>query len=388
VIAKLPFAFGRDAAAEGHKPPPNTVQLDWIPPATADLFERAFARRPKHRPTGAEWTTALAAFESELATCGTSSMHRYVPSRGGCPWCALERRGLFLFITGGAAVPGAVYLDADAVQRQLDEIPSLTKPPIPRAPLDVPIDGEPLAPRTRVYRRAWLLSTAATLVGALVATEEVLRDPHIIEALWGGVSALAFLARPRIASIKRERRERLREAERAYADALMQWHAVATMSDLELRKRDLDQKLEQYRALPSKYTAERMRLEAEKPLHQMRAYLDRFLIADAKIAGIGKKKRATLLSYGIETALDARERLASSYIPKFGETSRGLVFAWVRWLELARAPLHVRSVEAARRAARQRARDARKPRALGSRARAPRRPAGPEVAGRAAHRPP
>ncbi len=106
------------------------------------------------------------------------------------------------------------------------------------------------------------------------------------------------------------------------------------MQDLDLRKRDLEAKLEQYRALPAKYTAERVRLEAEKPLHQMREYLDRFLIADAKIAGIGKKKRATLLSYGIETALDVRERLASSYISKFGDTSRGLVFAWVRLLEL------------------------------------------------------
>ena len=58
------------------------------------------------------------------------------------------------------------------------------------------------------------------------------------------------------------------------------------------------------------------------------------MIADAKIAGIGKKRRATLLSYGIETALDVRERLVSTDIPKFGETTRGLLFAWVRLLEM------------------------------------------------------
>jgi DNA-binding helix-hairpin-helix protein with protein kinase domain len=66
----------------------------------------------------------------------------------------------------------------------------------------------------------------------------------------------------------------------------------------------------------------------------MRAYLDRFLIADVKLPGIGKKRRATLLSYGIETALDVRERLAATYIPKMGDTSRGVLLAWVRYLEL------------------------------------------------------
>lgn len=334
VIAKLPFAFGRDAAAAGHRPPANTVRLDWLPSATADLFERAFAKRAASRPTGAEWGAALAAFESELATCRVSAMHRYAASRGACPWCDLERRGLFLFIAGGSAVAGATYLDVAAVQRHLDEIPPLGAVPLPALPEDTPVPGEPLPPRSRVHRRVWLASAATLFTGDLVATDHVVALHRFAIAVWVVSVWLMMAVRPQFNGVKRERRAKLREAEAAFAEAAAEWHAVADMRELETWKAELQHKLDAYRELPAKFTAERARLEAEKQLHQLRAYLDRFLIADAKIAGIGRKRRATLLSYGIETALDARERLAATYIPKFGDTNRGLVFAWVRLLEL------------------------------------------------------
>ena len=334
VIAKLPFAFGRDAALAGHRPPANTVRLDWLPPATADLFERAFAKHAAARPTGAEWAAALAAFEGELVTCTASAMHRYVASRGACPWCDLERRGLFLFIAGGSAVAGATYLDVAAVQRHLDEIPPLDAVPLPAFPEATPVRGEPVPSRPRIHRRVWLATAASVFTGDLVATDHVVALHRFVVAVWIFSVWFVIATRPQLGGVKRERRAKLRDAEAAYADAVAQWDALANTRELELRKAELQQKLDAYRELPAKFTAERARLEAEKQLHQLRAYLDRFLIADAKIAGIGKKRRATLLSYGIETALDARERLAGTYIPKFGETNRGLVFAWVRLLEL------------------------------------------------------
>ncbi len=52
VIAKLPFAFGREAEAAGHRPPPNSVRLDRIPDEAADLFERAFGRKTQEAAHG------------------------------------------------------------------------------------------------------------------------------------------------------------------------------------------------------------------------------------------------------------------------------------------------------------------------------------------------
>ena len=334
VIAKLPFVFGREAAAAGHRPPASTVRLDWLPPATAELFERAFAKSGKPRPSGAEWATALAAFESDLVTCGASALHRFPRSRGACPWCDLERSGLFLFVAGESAVAGAILLDVTVIQRHIDAIPPLASVPFPVDSNDAGADGEPLQPLVRLHRRVWLGGLAAALITMIVLTADFGGSAAPVDVAWMVLAAVFGNARPRLARIKRERRTALRAAEAAFAEALQQWHAVADMRDLELRRNELQRKLESYRGLPAKFTAERAQLEAEKPWHQMRAYLDRFLIADVKLPGIGKKRRATLLSYGIETALDVRERLAATYIPKMGDTSRGVLLAWVRYLEL------------------------------------------------------
>jgi DNA-binding helix-hairpin-helix protein with protein kinase domain len=334
VIVKLPFVFGRDAAAAGHRPPASTVRLDWLPNDTAKLFERAFAKGAKPRPSGAEWASALAAFEGELAACGMSPLHRFVPSRGACPWCDLERHGLFLFVAGGSAVAGAILLDVATIQRHIDEIPPLESVPLPADPHAVAESGEPLQPAVRLHRRVWLGGLAAALSTMIVLTAQVGQSAAPVDVAWMVLASVFGNWRPRLAAIKRARRAALRAAEAAFAEAVGEWRGVAEMRDLEARKRDLQQKLETYRGLPARFTAERAQLEAEKPWHQLRAYLDRFLIADVKLPGIGKKRRATLLSYGIETALDVRERLAATYIPKMGEASRGVLFAWVRYLEL------------------------------------------------------
>jgi DNA-binding helix-hairpin-helix protein with protein kinase domain len=334
VIARLPFVFGRDTAAAGHRPPANTVRLDWLPPQTAELFERAFAKSGKPRPSGADWATALAAFEADLTTCTASALHRYARSRGTCPWCDLERAGLFLFVAGGSAVAGAIYLDVVAVQRHLDAIPPLVSLPLPADPRAMTVEGRPLEPRVRLHRRVWLAGFAVTMATMIALTAQFGGGTAPVDVAWMVVAALFGNGRPRLAKTKRERRAALRAAEAAFAEAAHQWYAVADMRDLAVRKQQLEQKLETYRGLPAKFTAERAQLEAEKPLHQLRAYLDRFLIADMKLPGIGKKRRATLLSYGIETALDVKERLPATYIPKFGEATRGVLFAWVRYHEL------------------------------------------------------
>jgi DNA-binding helix-hairpin-helix protein with protein kinase domain len=336
VIARLPFAFGREAAAVGFRPPANTVRLDWLPVATAELFERAFSKNGVVRPSGAEWGAALGAFEGDLAVCSASAMHRYAKSRGSCPWCALERVGLFLFIAStGPLAPGSVYLDFAAVERRMAEIPALAAVPVPADPRTLAAEGEPLEPSLRRHRRAWVLGTVAALAAALDAT---LQFGHAvpINTLFGLYAILATIViagRPYLAQANRTRRAAMRDAQAAFEDAAQRWWSVANMRDLEQRKYELQLKLAAYRSLPAKYTAERARLEADKPRLQLRAYLDTFLIEDVKIHRIGRKRRATLRSYGIETALDVEDRLASTYIPKFGDTTRGALFYWVHTLK-------------------------------------------------------
>ena len=335
IIARLPFAFGRDAAAMGFRPPANTVRLDWLPSSTADLFERAFSKNGVQRPSGADWASALTAFERDLATCTASPMHRYAKSRGSCPWCDLERVGLFLFITSvGQTASGSIYLDISIVERRIAEIPPLATVSVPVEPRSVSVEPEPLEPRMVLHRRLWVAVLLMSIIASVVAVVHFGATPVVLGMC--AVLAIALIAgRPPLGHIRKWRRAAMRDADATFESVADRWRSIANMHDLEKQKAELQAKLAAYRALPAKYTAERARLEADKPRLQLRAHLDRFLIDDAKIKGIGKKRKATLLSYGIETALDIEDRLAGTYIPKFGDSTRSALFGWVYHLKLA-----------------------------------------------------
>ncbi len=330
IAARLPFAFGRAAPAAGFRPPPNTVRADWLPPATSELFERAFAPGGT-RPSGSEWVAALSEFEQALAVCAAAPLHRYVAERGPCPWCELERHGLFLFVTAGAPLDGAPYLDVAALERELAELPPLTVLP-PPADAVAPRRGEPLAPPLRAQRRLWL---AGVLLGALVALVTAL-DLHVVAldlAVYAAVLAALLPSRPPTGAVRRLRRAALLAARDQLDAAVARWHALADLRDLAARRAQLEAMLAAYRALPAKYTAERARLEADKPRQQLRAFLDTYRIDDVVIPGIGKRRKATLRAFGIESALDLDERLDRIAIPGFGAARRGALRSWVFFLK-------------------------------------------------------
>ena len=68
-------------------------------------------------------------------------------------------------------------------------------------------------------------------------------------------------------------------------------------------------------------------LEQKKREAQLNRYLDRFLIANAKITKIGSARKAVLASFGIETAADV-ERSKISAIQGFGPTLVAALMAW------------------------------------------------------------
>lgn len=65
-----------------------------LSPALIELFRGAF--NPgwmRNRPTTTQWITALEHFQASLVQCRANTTHQHQPSRSGCPWCAIERRG-------------------------------------------------------------------------------------------------------------------------------------------------------------------------------------------------------------------------------------------------------------------------------------------------------
>jgi DNA-binding helix-hairpin-helix protein with protein kinase domain len=210
----------------------------------------------------------------------------------------------------------------------ISEIPSLVTVPPPADPDVIVAEGDPLEPRLQVHRRFWLVGVAISVLVGLVATARLGASAYIL-LIYGVLLAALVAARPPIAELRRSRVEAMNRADEAFEAAAARWREAAEMRPLEKQKAELQAKLATYRALPAKYAAERAKFEGEKMKHQLRTYLDTQLIADAKISNVGPKRKATLRSYGIETALDVEERLAATFIPGFGEATRGALRAWV-----------------------------------------------------------
>jgi DNA-binding helix-hairpin-helix protein with protein kinase domain len=328
LIARLPFAFGHEAPAAGLRPPPNTVRMEWLPEATGALFERAFARGGGLRPSGSEWAAGLAAFEDALERCAVSPLHRFVAERGPCRWCELERQGLYLFVAPlGATHAANGLLDVDALERLLHELPALdyVAPPEPRA---AAVRGEPLDWPLRRQRRLWLGGVAAGVAVCAVATQHLGLSPLDL-AVYGAVLTALVPSRAATGPVRRERRAAMLDARGRYAEAVRRWHGLADLREFAQRRAQLLDLAAAYRALPAKYTAERARIEADKPRQQLRAFLDTYLIEDTVIPGIGKRRKATLRSFGIESALDVDEKLDRIAIPGFGGARRGTLKSWV-----------------------------------------------------------
>jgi DNA-binding helix-hairpin-helix protein with protein kinase domain len=234
-------------------------------------------------------------------------------------------------VSGASSVHAVAYLDIAAIERHLAEVPSLDVAPFPLDPNAYIERAEPLPPRLRSHRIAWrgaaLASVAAS--GAVGFGAHAV-EPGIAAAFLA--SALLYAARPPLGRIRTERRRALDDAERAYEAAAREWREAADLTSFARTRDDLRRKLEIYRGLPAKFTAEYARLETDKRRYQERAYLETFLLNDAKIAGIGRKRRETLAAYGIETAHDVDELLPRTHVPGFGETKRALLRMWVEAL--------------------------------------------------------
>ncbi|NJR80295.1 hypothetical protein HBH26_17070 [Sphingomonas sp. 36D10-4-7] len=71
------------------------------------------------------------------------------------------------------------------------------------------------------------------------------------------------------------------------------------------------------------------RLKSTREARQRDAFLDRFQIRRASIAGIGPAKTATLASYGVETAADVTAAKVQA-VPGFGDALTAKLVAWRR----------------------------------------------------------
>lgn len=372
-IAEYRFAYGPRATVSGMRPPPFAVDLDVLPAEVSTLFRRAFEKgAPSGRPLPQEWLQALSRFRGNLAQCSMNGTHLYWTGSNSCPWCALEgTAGVTLF---GVLTYTASFGETFSLTHWEDRIArlrlALSIAPMPApAALQVPQSPEHAAAAAawnatkrvaeeEALRRARASQRWAAIGGAIQWPGRIIVWPLAIPCLWPSCLAFAAEAPPYLWALLAtmgllfglgkhletgtqktfkpvltppplitSALAALASAEEEYADLATRWRTLASGEFLVPMLTTAQGLCDEYRRLSGvreRRLAELTRTARER---QLLAFLASQRIEHAYIPDIGASRKATLRSYGIETAADINPA-AIRRIDGFGDSLTSRLSWW------------------------------------------------------------
>ncbi len=329
------FAYSSRRAETKMDPPPFSPTLLDLPHEVAAAFEGAFTADParyRMRPTPEQWVTAHATFEAQLTPCRVNPAHHFAKNASGCPWCRLESgMGVSLFPgAGGAGVAsqGRPAFDLSAAIKAIERVASPGRAPDPLSL--VPTNLRPQkssaalqAKRTLIMRR---IAAVLLVLGGVAALASGV--PFLVGAvlLSGG---FLFREGDTFAEVKAVRGR----AQREWEQACSSWNAEAGPAAYDRKQADLAKLVAEYKGLDALETSKLADLDRRRRELQLQRHLDAYLISKAKIAGIGDGRKATLASFGIETALDVTQRAVQG-VPGFGDAMTARLLSWRASVEM------------------------------------------------------
>jgi DNA-binding helix-hairpin-helix protein with protein kinase domain len=348
-IGEFRFAYGTGAAVRQMRQPPGTPPLEAASPPVAALFERAFApagARPAGRPSAREWAGALEGLAGQLTTCARHGGHHYPRTLGACPWCAVEATTKLVLFNGAVTAPGAarpgVAFDLATIWAAIAAVPDPgPPPPLVAAPAVAPSPAAVARGTTlrrarraeRVKKGAAIVAIAGSSLALLAANAPIIAVFGWLVALAAAVAFMVARAVVRPAARARAEAERTLRGARAHLDEVeRRWREGAGNAAFLAQRRELESNRDAYRDLPALRQRRLQTLTANPRQHQLQRHLDRHRVAAASIKGVGPGRKATLQSYGIETAADVVEG-AVLRVPGFGPALTASLLAWRREIE-------------------------------------------------------
>jgi len=334
-IAEFRFAYGEHSQRRDMETPPNALPMSLVSPAIAQLFERAFTEIgiQTGRPSAGEWVAALDVFRRQLRSCSADHAHKFPAHLATCPWCEIEARSGMQFFLPMLSV-GLVRPDASATTEEIWQQIKAIKPP-PNMP-DYSERHWPLKPTP--WPRPLRLKTLgyrAVLVGTLLALAGVERFWPALWPLWL-LTALALaglgVVRDPCWPLRAQRAGVLLRALKQYESMLERYRQLADSRAFTDKFRQLVQVKTNLDGLQRHQQMARLKLRESVRETQLKKYLSGFLIANAKIGLIGPGRKATLASFGIETAADVTPPMLSR-VRGFGEAQKADLLSWRAELE-------------------------------------------------------
>jgi DNA-binding helix-hairpin-helix protein with protein kinase domain len=302
-IREFRFAFGKNASLKGMKPPPESIGLDVVSPAVALLFERAFSEagvQPGGRPKAGDWLQAFEQLKSQIRTCQVESVHKYYGGLNSCPWCSLERKSGVLFFIGVIGVtPGVGAFNLSQVWQRILAVPSPGEAPHIRPDSFSP-SPSPLPPKLR-YAKIWGVVRKVAAVGIVIWCLSSFPGVIIFVLIF---AAILFFWHVDDSADRRARQDAARVAETKWDETLRRWNFEAGDAAFRQKLQEATKMKSKYENLNNEYSKEKQKLQAAVMERQLHKFLDTFFIHDHSIPKIGAGRKATLASFGVETAAD------------------------------------------------------------------------------------
>lgn len=194
--------------------------------------------------------------------------------------------------------------------------------------------------RAKAIHAAQAISGLVLLTGLIVL---VIMPIGLLVAIAGAVGTVAcgvcslYLAKTSQFGLERQRRRvALRQAQAAHSQGLAEWQTVLDRSARtasSVRHR-IDSLRKDYGELKPSFDHDIANLEQSREAAQRRDYLRNEFVGDATINGIGSNIKNTLLSEGIETALDILTRGLDG-ISGIGDKRKAALIAWAESVDRA-----------------------------------------------------
>ena len=329
-IREFRFAYSQTAATKEMLPPPHALNLGAVSYDVASLFERAFSSQGARvgRPFATEWIASLEQLSKELKACDVDRTHKFHLRVPACPWCAIEKAGgPSFFLSAGAAIDFGSGFDVSALINELSTLNlSGIRPDAPPIGTSAAVTPRPL-PEDLVTRRR--LSILLFVMSGLVLLGATLSGipGFVIFGVALGVIGAILRSSPALQKERADRKAALDDASRALHHLRAAWRTeTKAMLDGQLRILDVAVKLaNEYKNLPNKLQAEQTALHQKREALQRKEFLERHLVYDAALEGIGPGLKQILLSHGIETAADITPALQVS---GFGPARRATLLSW------------------------------------------------------------
>jgi DNA-binding helix-hairpin-helix protein with protein kinase domain len=326
-IVQFRFAYSARKLETQMEPPPNVPHLTDIPKSLANAFEIAFGQIgiSKGRPTAAEWMRILSSVESEIVNCPNNSAHDYFRAASSCPWCRMEQAypGFLAFVPSSVSSPSTPVnltqlIAAIGATRDPGIAPPLAAAMPPFSPTPSPTAKSPTA---IPWKRRYFASLGAFAAG-LAAFRLIPEMPFV-----GGVISIASLVVGLKPSPDSPAKNVLARVQATWSSLENNWTRSAGNSTFIDCRRTAEGIARQIQALSSEEARRISELRSKMQEFQLRRFLERYQIENANIRGVGTARKATLRSFGIETAADV-DRVKIERISGFGPTLAGAFVAW------------------------------------------------------------